>query len=318
LAAVKVLVVGAGGIGGYYGARLLAGGNDVWFLARGANLEALRNKGLDVLGDVGDLHFESVQATDDAAEAGTAEAILFCVKTYDNDSATKASAAAITDGTIICSLQNGVDNEIFLIERFPLATVVAGTTRASAWLDQPGVVIQQGPDVGMVVGAFSEADRSAAAKLGAVLEHAGLPVAVVEDAQAALWLKLVGISSVGSITAYGRCAMKDVLASPELKKLMTDACHETIAVAQARGIAVPTEFGDAVLSYAENVSSADFRSSMARDVEVEKPLEIEAINGAIVRSGEEVGVPTPANRTVYEELLPVHKAAMARRAQETR
>src|SRR5439155_24171317 len=119
---MRVLTVGTGGVGGYYGARLAEAGHDVWFLARGANLEALRSTGLRLRSDIGDLELPRVQASETPSEAGTVDAALICVKTYDNDSAAKAMDGAIGEDTILCSLQNGVDNELFWGERFPQGT----------------------------------------------------------------------------------------------------------------------------------------------------------------------------------------------------
>src|SRR5438552_4176081 len=168
---MRVLIVGTGGVGGYYGARLAAAGNDVRFIARGANLDALRAKGLRLQSDLGDLELPNVQASE--AADGPVDAVLICVKTYDNESAAKAMEGAVADGTILCSLQNGVDNELFWGERFPPATVIAGTARIVAWLDEPGVIVQKGQDVGVTLGTFQEADLPEAQRLETALREAG-------------------------------------------------------------------------------------------------------------------------------------------------
>src|SRR5207245_10329947 len=130
-------------------------------LARGANLEALRQGGLRLRSDHGDLTIEHVHATDRGADAGRCDAALICVKTYDNDAAAKAMEGAVGDGTILCSLQNGVDNELYFKDRFSRSTVIAGTARIVAWLAEPGLVAQRGPDVGVTVAPFAAADRPA-------------------------------------------------------------------------------------------------------------------------------------------------------------
>jgi 2-dehydropantoate 2-reductase len=308
---VRVLIVGTGGVGGYYGARLAAAGNDVTFVARGPNLEALRTTGLELRSDFGDLRLERVDASEAAAQP--ADAAIICVKTYDNDSASKAMAAAVGDGTILCSLQNGVDNEVYFKDRFPSSTVIAATARIVAWLEEPGVVVQRGPDVGVTLAPFDPADQPAAESVERVIREAGVQVAVSPDAQAALWLKLAGIASVGTITAYGRCTIGQAFADPTLSALMEDACREVVAVADARGIALPPGAADAILAYARSMIE-DFNSSMARDVEAGKPLEVESITGAVVRHGRETGVPTPANETILDVLLPLHRKALAARS----
>jgi 2-dehydropantoate 2-reductase len=308
--AMRTLVVGTGGVGGYYGARLKEAGHDVPFLARSWNLEALRNKGLTLRSDLGDVEFHNVEASEKAE--GPVDVALICVKTYDNDSAAAAMDGAVEEGTLLVSLQNGVDNERFWGDRFPAGTVIAGTARIVAWLEEPGVVIQRGPDVGVALGTFDDADLPKAEELGKAFREAGIQVGVSTDARAALWLKLAGIVSVGTITAYGRCTIGEAFDSPELSKLMEEAAREAEAVARAQGIALPPGAPDAILGYARAMIQ-DFNSSMARDLEAGRPLEIEALSGAVVRDGEDVGVPTPANQTFLDALLPIHREALARR-----
>jgi 2-dehydropantoate 2-reductase len=208
-----------------------------------------------------------------------------------------------------------VDNELFLKDRFPNAVVIAGTTVIVAWLEAPGLIFQEGARVDVTLAAFEIDERPAAAQLGTAFDQAGVPVILGEDAQAALWFKLAGIASVGSITAFGRCSIDEVLADEELRGMMGDACREVFAVAEARRIKLPPGGVDGILGYAENILQPDFTSSMARDLAARRPLEIDAINGAVVRYGEEVGVPTPANRKMYEALLPAHTVAMGERGQ---
>src|SRR2546421_9649527 len=175
---MKVLIVGTGGVGGYYGARLAAAGDELTFVARGANLDALRSSGLELRSDLGDVILPSVSATERGGDAGSCEAVLICVKTYDNDAAAKTMEGAVADGTILCSLQNGVDNEVFFGDRFPHATVIAGTTRIVAWLERPGQVVQRGPDVGVTLAPFDPADAPAAERLERAFADAGVQVAV--------------------------------------------------------------------------------------------------------------------------------------------
>jgi len=310
---VKVLVAGTGGVGGYYGAWLLSSGHDVWFLARGQNLHAMRQHGLTVMSSSGDLRFERVHAVEDGAEAGPVEAVLFCVKTYDNDSAASAVTGAIQHGTSICSLQNGVENEAFLSGRFPRAVVLGGVARIEAWLDGPGVVVQRGGLADLVVGAFEEDDRPAAETLAGAFSGTPVQVSVTDDVDGALWFKLLVIAGIGGVTAYCRCPIGNVRSDPELRALLIGTFEETAAVADARGIALPPNPMATVLGSVDTYLAPDAKSSMCRDVERGRPLEVEAINGAVVRYGEAAGVPTPCNRTILEALLPKHRAAMAQR-----
>jgi 2-dehydropantoate 2-reductase len=309
---VKVLIVGVGGVGGYYGARLQEAGHDVAFLARGSNLDALRRGGLTVDSVHGGVRLPRVRAVAGGDESGPVDTALVCVKTYDNESAALAMAGAVGPGTAICSLQNGVDNETFFGERFPGAAILGGVARIEAWLDAPGLVRQKGPLQDVVVGAFDASARPAAEALAAAFDGTGVPVAVVDDVRAALWFKLLGICGVGGVTAFCRCPMGPAREDPDLRALMVAVFDEVEAVAAARGIRLPPNAA-AMLSVGIDALDPTLKSSMCRDVERGRPLEIEALNGAVVRAGEAAGVPTPANRRIVDELLPVHQQAMARR-----
>ncbi len=312
---MRVLVAGTGGLGGYYGARLAAAGEDVWFMARGENLRALGERGIEVRSDFGDLRLPEVRAVERGAEAGSVDAVLFTVKTYDSPAAAEAAAGAVREGTAICSLQNGVDNHLLLKARFPQATVLAGPSRVEAFLESPGVVVQRGAQSEITLGAFSDADRPAGQALADALAAAGVPVTVTDDIVAALWLKLLIICGVGAITAYARRPIGGVLADPVLSSMLERLMREVAAVAAALDIAVPPVAPEAVLAYARTQLDPDFKSSMLRDLEAGRPLEVEDLNGAVVRHGEEAGVPTPVNRTVLDDLLPVHVAALTARLQ---
>jgi 2-dehydropantoate 2-reductase len=312
---VKILVVGTGGVGGYYGARLLSAGHDVWFLARGDNVAALRSRGLAVLSTHGDLRFDRVNAVEDGTESGPVDAVLFCVKTYDNETAADTMAGAVAPGAVICSLQNGVENETFLAARFPRATVLGGVTRLESWLDAPGVVIQRGALADIVVGAFRDRDEQAARALVEAFQGTPVPAVVSPDIVADLWTKLLIIAGMGGVTAYCRCSIGEVREDPRLVSLLSRAMEEVGAVAAARGISVAHGLPKAVLASVNSTLDPQAKSSMCRDVERGRPLEVEAINGAVARFGAEAGVATPANAEILGRLLPLHRAAMdARRA----
>jgi 2-dehydropantoate 2-reductase len=312
---MRVLIAGTGGVGGYYGARLADAGNDVWFLARGAKLAALRDEGLELRSDQGDVRLPDVHATDDAADAGRVDAVLFTVKAYDNEAMAGAIEAAVGPGTSITSLQNGVENEAFLSERFPQAVVLGGVARIEAWFERPGVFVQRGPQTNLTVGAFRAQDRPAAEALAVAFASTNVPFQVTDDIRAALWLKLTGICCVGGVTAYCRCPIGEARADERLAPLMADVIEEVAAVAEARDIGLAPDTAASVLRYVDEFLDPRLKSSMCRDVEAGRPLEVHWLNGAIVRFGREAGIATPANATILDALLPLHEAAMARRGQ---
>jgi 2-dehydropantoate 2-reductase len=312
---MKVLIAGAGGVGGYFGARLQEAGNEVWFLARGANLRALRTRGLYLRSDFGDVDLPHVRAVADAAEAGgPVEALLFCVKVYDNDTVADAIAPVVGAGTSITSLQNGVESEDFLRARFPDATVLGGVARVEAWRERPGEFRQRGPNNKLAVGAFRGDDDPAVVALGAAFDGTAVTFEHADDIVSELWYKLMSICCVGGITAYCRCPIGVGRADPELRALMESIAAEVEAVGVSRGVAFPVSRPVAtVLRYIDQVLDPELKASMCRDVEAGRPLEVWWLNGAVVRFGEQLGMPTPANRTILDALLPLHDAAMAAR-----
>ena len=173
--------------------------------------------------------------------------------------------------------------------------------------------MQRGPDIGITLAPFTPEQMPEVERLQRTLAEAAVQVGVHPDANAALWLKLAGIASVGTITAYGRCTIGEAFEDPTLAKLMEDACNEVVAVAAAEGIHLPDAAAETILAYAKNMN-AEFNSSMARDVEAGKPLEVDSITGAVIRHGRAAGVPTPANEAMLDVLLPLHRKAIAARA----
>src|SRR5262249_15554495 len=157
------------------------------------------------------------------------------VKSYDNAEAADAVAPAVGRGTIVCSIQNGVDNERFLQERFPGATIVGGTSRIETYVVEPGVVAQHGAQSELTLGAFTAKERPTAGRFGSAFEGTGVPVTVTDDIQAALWLKLVVITGIGGVTAFAHGTIGDVLDDPDLDRLLRDVLQESEAVAHALG-----------------------------------------------------------------------------------
>lgn len=206
-----------------------------------------------------------------------------------------------------------MDNEAFLGARFPEAVIVGGVARIEAWLDAPGLVKQRGPLHDLAVGAFDPQHRPAAEALAAAFEGTGVPVAVVEDVTAALWFKLLGICGIGGVSAFCRCAIGQAREDPELRALMVAVFDEVQAVAEARGIALPPNAAAMMAGGVDGIQP-DLKSSMCRDVERGRPLEVEALNGAVVEAGRPARVPTPANARILEALLPLHRAALTLRA----
>jgi 2-dehydropantoate 2-reductase len=312
---MRVLIAGTGGVGGYFGARLQQAGNDVWFIARGQNLSALRERGLLLRSDFGDLDL-SVRAVADVGEIDRpVDAVLFSVKAYDDGAMADMIAPSVAAGTSITSVQNGVESGDFLRTRFPHARILGGVARVEGWKEGPGEFHQRGPNNKLVAGAFRPEDRPAVDALGAAFTGTPVVFEATDDVESQLWFKMMSICCVGGITAYCRCPIGQGRTDPVLRPLMDSIAGEVAAVGAARGITFP--FPDPVpwvLRYIDEVLRPELKASMCRDVEAGRPLEVQWLNGAIVRFGERAGIPTPANRMILDALLPLHEAALAARA----
>ncbi len=303
---MRIAVIGAGGVGGFFGAKLYDSGQDVRFLARGRHLAAVKQTGLVVHAPDGDLHVPADRMTGDPSALGSAEAVLFCVKTYDTESAARGIAPILARDTLIISLQNGVDNEQTLRRLVSTGTVYSGVAYVYSTVTAPGVITEMGKPRKIQFGPLSggSTDAQAAAVVDAFL-HAGIDAEFLTDMRAALWRKFIFIAAVGGLTALTRLMLGEILAVPRTAALLADAMRETDSIARALGVPLEPHYVDAVFQRLSSFSN-ESRSSLYHDLVQGKPLEIEALSGTVVRYGAQLGIPTPVHEFLYAALLPHH------------
>ncbi len=292
---MRVAVMGAGAVGGYYGGLLARGGADVTFIARGKHLEALRAKGLTVKSVKGDFSLP-VRATDDPKEVGSVDLILFCVKSYDTEPAMRQALPMVGRDTIVLSLQNGVDNEEKIALVVGKEKVLAGVAYIGSSVPEPGVILHE--EEGKI--AFGElhgglTDR--VLKLKEFFDRCGLPADVSPDVRKALWAKLSWNSPFNAINALVGGTVKAIVENPQTLELARRVTTEVVAVASASGI--PLTFEEVWARNLRFSQRSDIKTSMLQDLEMGKPLEHEALNGIIVKCGAELGIPTPYNFALY-------------------
>lgn len=294
--------MGAGGVGGYFGVRLARAGLDVAFVARGAHLAAMRSRGLTLRSAVeGDVTVP-VTATDDPAAIGPVDLVLFCVKSSDTDAAAQHVDPLLGDGTVVVSLQNGVDNEARIaaaLGRRGAGRVLGGVAYVAAGLGEPGEVVHAGEGrlaVGELAGGVSDRAR----RIAALFTGAGVPCQVSSNITWVLWRKLLWNSAFNALTTIGRVTVRQLLEAPEAVASARAAMSEVVAVAKARGI----DLGASAIPDAMDFSwgLGEIKTSMLLDLEMGKPLEREALNGVVVRYGRELGVPTPVQETLLAAL----------------
>jgi 2-dehydropantoate 2-reductase len=299
---MRIAVFGAGAVGGYFGGRLAAARHDVAFVARGAQLDALRRDGLRIDSPKGSLHLRALTATDRPQDVGTVDAVLFTVKMYDVDDAASRLGPLLGPATVVVTLQNGVDAVEMVSRHVGREHVAAGAAYIVASVDAPGRIRHTAAD-SLV---FGELDGSRSARLAALEEAgrgAGFGASLSDAIERDLWIKFVRLATWSGMTAVARSPIGVIREDPELMAMMMAALDEAIAVGSARGIRFPAAL---VADTVELVHGFPFdsKSSMLQDLERERRLELPWLSGAVVRMGRLHGTPTPVHRFISAVLGP--------------
>ena len=302
---MKVAVMGAGSMGGYFGGMLARAGHDVTLIARGENLAAIRSNGLRMQTEAGDFTVPC-SATDRPAEVGPVDLALLTTKTYHNVDAVPAMAPLIGSNTAVLSLQNGIDSYLPVVEQFPNAVMLPGAAYIEANRLGPGVVQQAGRVVRVVTGGTrgsppEHGERAAA--VCAAFRDAEVEAEASDDIEIALWTKFLFIATMAGITSLAREFVRDLLPRPEWRKIVRACLEEIETAGRASGVNLAPDVVDSTFDYMDQSRGA-MRASMHADLVAGRPLELEALNGAVVRAGEAAGVPTPINDVIYAALKP--------------
>lgn len=309
---MRFAIFGTGGVGGYFGGRLAQAGEDVTFIARGLHLEAIKERGLWVESISGDFHIDLALAFDDPKKAGVVDAVIVATKAWQVAEAAQQMGPLIGPQTVVIPLENGVNAPDELSAALGREHVLGGLCRISAFIGGPGLIKHVGVQPYL---AFGERDPTknvgqAGAKSELVerlrevfVRCQGLKVEIPEDIEAAMWDKFVFIAAISGVGAVTRQPLGGFRAVPESRALLVAAMEETTAVARARGVRLPADEVQKTLAFIDN-SAPGITASMQKDIMEGKLSELEAQNGAVVRLGRELGVPTPAHAFIYASLLP--------------
>jgi 2-dehydropantoate 2-reductase len=298
---MRIVFVGAGGVGGYFGARLIAAGEDVTFIARGAHLAAMQKHGLRVTSPKGDLDLR-VQATDDAGALGQVDVVLVTVKMYDLAAVAASLTPLVGPHTAVVTLQNGVEAVDIVAQAVPRQSVVGGVAYVAAVIAEPGLIRHTSLD-SLIFGELDGRRSDRLAALEAACRRAGFGARVSEDITVDLWAKFARLSVFSGMTAVTRSPIGVLRDDPDLYAMLQAACEEAIAVGRARGVALP----DALMAEIEEMVRTlphHARASMLEDLERGKRLELPWLSGAVVRLGKAVGVATPIHSFIATVLKP--------------
>jgi 2-dehydropantoate 2-reductase len=303
----RIAVVGAGGVGGFLGGLLARAGHEVALLARGDHLRTIRESGLHVKSSVGEFDARP-RASDDPKEIGPCDLVLFTVKTYDTEAAAPVLPHLLKPSVgRVLTLQNGVESAGKLAAVVGSEAVLAGCAYMQSTRTAPGRIEQNG-QFRVVFGEPGRKPGPIAQRIHGLFVAAGIPCELADDADLALWKKFAFITAVAGVCGVERMPLGEVVASGSARAMLADAMRETCAVAFARKIVMPSRFVEQGLEIAASFPR-DSKPSLLHDLEAGRRLEIDALSGAIVRLGAEVGIPTPIHRLLYDCLKPWDDAA---------
>jgi 2-dehydropantoate 2-reductase len=310
---MKFLVLGAGGVGGYFGAKLASAGEDVRFVARGKHLEALMAHGLKVQSPNEKLVVPPQKIFGSVADAGKADVVLFCVKSYDTESSAEQILPALHADSIILSLQNGIDNEEKIQRSIPNAVVFGGVAYIYSTISAPGEITHYGGPTKIVFGPMDKKPSQKAMDILEAMHKAGITADLSMDIDRELWKKFIFITAVSGTTALTRLTLGELLANAESRALIRNAMEETLSLSVAKGISHEPNL---INTFFETLGKFknETRSSLYFDLSNGKPMELEALAGTVVRLGKELGISTPIHQTIYAALLPYHLKHLQNRA----
>ena len=297
----RVTVIGVGGVGGYFGARLAQGGCDVGFVARGVQLAALREHGLRVEGDLGEINLPQVRVNEDPEALAPADVVLICVKLWDTESVARAVKPVVGLETAVISLQNGVRKEEVLGQLLGAQCVVGGVCYVAAKIQRPGVILQTGKMQRLVFGELDGAVSARTQNFLEVCRRCGIEAEISSDIRRAIWEKFVFVTGTSATTATMRTTIGPIRANARTRSFLLDVMREVVAVGRARGVSLDKDFAETRLTSCDGLPP-EMTSSMHTDLEQGKPLEVEWLSGSVVDLGDAVGVPTPLNRAVRDIL----------------
>lgn len=300
---MRIAVFGTGGVGGYFGGRLARTGEDVHFIARGEHLRAIQTDGLRVDSILGDFIVEPAKASDDPSQVGEVDVVILGVKAWDVPNAAQAMRPMVGNQTFVVPLENGVDAPEQLASVLGKEHIMGGLCQISAFIAGPGHIRHVGIEPFVAFGELDGRPSQRAEGLLQVLEAAGVKAAIPPDIQISMWEKFLFIATVSGLGAVTRAPADIYRSLPETRQMLIAAFEEIVALARARGVMLPEDTVEKRLAFVDNLPDG-LLASMQRDILEGKPSELSSQNGAVVRMGAELGVPTPVHAFIYNCLLP--------------
>ena len=305
---MKFAILGAGAVGGYFGARLAEAGEDVTFMARGAHLEAIRSTGLRIESENGEAHIHPAQASDDPAEVGPVDYVLFAVKLFQTEETADFAKPLVGPNTTLVALQNGVECANVLSAVHGKEKVLNGTSYIAAVIAEPGLIRQTGTFASFAFGEQDGTMSDRGQRLKEAADKAGLNPTYSSNVESLVWMKFLLIATMSSITTSTRKPIGEFRDDPDIRPVIVASLEESIAVGRAMGVDLPENAMEQQLKRIAEFPAA-MVASMYHDLHANKPTELEWMSGAVRRFGKQCGIPTPTHDAFYAILKPYRDGA---------
>lgn len=302
---MRFAIIGSGGVGGYFGARLAHGGADVSFLARGAHLAAMQSHGISIEGGPEEIRVAKVTATDDPAKMGVADLVIFAVKLWDTEAVLQQIRPVVGPRTAIVSFQNGVLKDKYLRAHYDATQIMGGVGYVATTIDRPGVIRQTGPMQRLIFGEFDGSRSARGEAFLSACQKGGINAELSADINLEIWEKFVFLVGLSGTTTTMRVPIGPIRTNLQSRKFLLDVMKEVVAVGRAHNVGLPEDYAEKRLALADDVSP-DMTSSMHHDLQRGNRLEVRWLAGGVVELSKEVGVSTPLNRAIAD-ILAVHE-----------
>jgi 2-dehydropantoate 2-reductase len=306
---MRILVMGSGGVGGYFGARLAQSGCDVAFVARGRQLEAMRATGLGVESLLGDFRLRPVQVSSNPADFGPVDLVLFGVKLWDTREAARLLGPVLGPDTAVVSFQNGVVKDEILMDILGPRHVIGGVCYIAASIVEPGLIRHTGTMQKLVFGEYDGTPSPRTSRFLDACLAAKIDAVVDSSIKRTIWEKYVFLVGLSAVTSLARTPIGAIRSNPRARSFLYDLMQEVVQVGRAQGVDLAADFAASRLEFIDTLP-ASMSSSMQGDLERHNKLEVEWLSGDVVRRGRELGIDTPCNRAVFD-ILSVHSQGRA-------
>jgi 2-dehydropantoate 2-reductase len=299
---VRIAIMGSGGVGGYFGARLVQGGADVHFLARGAHFAAMRERGLAIEGGPNPIHLPKVNVSDDPKTIGPVDVVMFCVKLWDTETAARQLLPLMQPATAVISFQNGVQKDDMLRPIVGKDALVGGVAYVGTAIGEPGVIVQTGSVERLVFGEYDGRRSARVEAFYAACRRGGINAEISDDVRRSIWEKYVSLVAMSGATTSMRQTIGPIRSNPLTRQFLLELAREVVAVGRAHGVALPEDYAEQRMPFVD-AWPPEMTTSMHHDLQQGKPLELRWLSGGVVDLGAAVGVPTPVNRAVRDILI---------------